>query len=64
MTGIGKEEIRALGKAAGMEINEPELTAVECNLNAILDAMGDIDTPSLRGQEPLPIVMPREGRDG
>lgn len=60
MSSLDKEEIYALGKAAGLEICEPELTEVYYNLNAILQAMKDIDVPDLNIQEPLPIIIPQE----
>ena len=47
-------------KAAGLEIGEPELTEVYYNLNAILQAMEDIDVPELSAQEPLPIIIPQD----
>ena len=50
--------------AVGIEIGEPELTEIIYNLNAILEAMGDIDIPGLNDQEPLPIIMPSDSRDG
>ena len=60
MSSLGKEEVYALGKAAGLEICEPELTEVYYNLNAILQAMKDIDIPDLNIQEPLPIITPQD----
>ena len=60
MSSLDKEEIRALGKAAGLEICDPELTEVYYNLNAILQAMEDIDVPGLNEQEPLPIIIPQD----
>lgn len=60
MSSLSKEEIRALGKAAGLEICEPELTEVYYNLNAILKAMEDIDIPDLNTHEPLPIIIPQD----
>ena len=60
MSSLGKEEIYALGKAAGLEICEPELTEVYYNLNAILQAMEDIDVPELNTEEPLPIIIPQD----
>ena len=47
MSSLGKEEIHALGKVAGLEICEPELTEVCYNLNAILKVMDDVDIPDL-----------------
>ena len=60
MSSLGKEEIYALGKAADLEIYEPELTEVYYNLNAILKAMEDIDVPDMNTQEPLPIIIPQD----
>ena len=60
MSGLGKSEIRALGKTVGLEIGEPELTEVYYNLNAILQAMEDIDVPELNTEEPLPIIIPQD----
>ena len=64
MSSLGKSEILALGKAAGLEIGEPELTEVFYNLNAILKAMNDVDIADLNDQEPLPIIIPSEALDG
>ncbi|MXY20507.1 MAG: hypothetical protein F4Y49_04130 [Dehalococcoidia bacterium] len=60
MSSLSKEEIHALGKVAGLEICEPELTEVYYNLNAIMKAMKDIDVPDLNTQEPLPIIIPQD----
>lgn len=60
MSSLRKEDIYSLGKAAGLDICEPELTEVYYNLNAILQAMEDIDFPDLNTQEPLPIIIPQD----
>lgn len=41
-----------------LEIQEPELTHVAYSLNAILEAMDNIDIPCLNAVEPLPIILP------
>ena len=58
MANLTNEEIRAMGKAVNLEIQEPELTQVRHSLNAILDAMDAIDVPGLNAQEPLPVILP------
>ena len=58
MADLTKEEIRALGHAVGLEIEEPELTEVMYSLNAILEALDEINPPGLENVEPLPIILP------
>lgn len=58
MADLKKDEIRALGHAVGLEIEEPELTEVMYSLNAILEAMDEINPPGLEDVEPLPIILP------
>ena len=59
MSELSNEEIRALGHAVGLDIREPELTEVAYSLNAILEAMEEIDVPGMNDVEPLPIILPR-----
>lgn len=63
MAKLSNEDIRALGRAVDLEIQEPELTQVAYSLNAILEAMDNIDIPGLNNVEPLPIILP-EGSVG
>ena len=58
MADLTKEEIRALGHAVGLEIEEPELTEVMYSLNAILEALDELNPPGLDDVEPLPIIIP------
>ena len=60
MADLTKEEVTALGHAVGLEIEEPELTEVMYSLNAILEALDQINPPGLDDVEPLPIIMPHE----
>ena len=58
MADLTKDEIRALGHAVGLEIEDPELTEVMYSLNAILEALDGINPPGLDDVEPLPIILP------
>ena len=58
MPDLTNDEIRALGHAVGLEIVEPELTEVAHSLNALLEALDDINPPGLDEVEPLPIILP------
>jgi len=58
MTDLTKEEVRALGHAVGLEIQDPELTEVTYSLNAILEALEGINPAGLENIEPLPIIPP------
>ena len=58
MADLTNEEIHALGRSVGLDIQEPELTQVGYGLNAILEAMSSIDVPGVNGIEPLPLIIP------
>ncbi len=58
MTDLSNSEVRALARAVGLEIDERDLTEVSYHLNALLEAMDDIQEPGLQKVEPLPIVVP------
>ena len=55
---LTKDDIRAMGKAVGLEINDPELTEVMYSLNALLESLDAINPPGLNDVEPLPIILP------
>ncbi len=52
-------EVKALGRAVGLDIQEPELTEVAHSLNAILEMMDEIDLPGVHAVEPLPLILPQ-----
>jgi Asp-tRNA(Asn)/Glu-tRNA(Gln) amidotransferase C subunit len=52
-------EIQALGRAVGLDIQEPELTEVAYSLNAILEMMDEIEVPGVNAVEPLPLILPQ-----
>ena len=58
MAELSNEDIKSLGRAVDLDIQEPELTQVAYSLNAILQAMDKIDIPGLNRVEPLPIILP------
>ena len=58
MDDLSKEDIRALGRSVGLEIEEPELTEVMYNYNALREALDEINPPGLDEVEPLPIIVP------
>ncbi len=58
MADLSKEDIQALGRAVGLDIQEPELTEVMYSLNALLESLDAINPPGLDEVEPLPIILP------
>lgn len=58
MADLNDAELNALAKAAGIEIPPELLTEVGYSLNALLDALDQIDVPDLDRVEPLPIILP------
>ena len=58
MADLNKDEIRAMGHAVGLEIEDPELTEVTYSLNTLLESLDAINPPGLNDVEPLPIILP------
>jgi hypothetical protein len=58
MQELTTEEVRGLGHAVGLEIQDPELTEVTYTLNALLEDLDHIHPPRLETVEPLPILLP------
>jgi hypothetical protein len=58
MADLNKDEIRAMGKAVGLDIKDPELTEVMYSLNALLESLDAINPEGLNDVEPLPIILP------
>ena len=55
---LSNEDIKALARAAGLMIHDPELTEVGFSLNAMLEAMDAIDPPDINAVEPLAVILP------
>jgi hypothetical protein len=60
MADLSKEDVKSLGRAVGLEIEEPLLTEVTYNLNALGDLLEEASPPGLDQVEPLPIIPPHE----
>ena len=60
MTDLSKDEVKSLGRAVGLDIDEPLLTEVTYNLNALRELLDGVNPPGLDQLEPLPIVPPHE----
>ena len=58
MPDLTKEEVRAMGHAVGLEIEDPDLAEVTISLNALLESLDAINPPGLDSVEPLPIILP------
>ena len=60
MTDLSKDEVKSLGRAVGLDIDEPLLTEVTYNLNALRELLDSVNPPGLNQLEPLPIIPPHE----
>lgn len=60
MTDLSKDDVKSMGKAVGLDIQDTDLSEVTEVLNAIIEAIDDIDVPGLESVEPLPIILPKE----
>jgi hypothetical protein len=60
MADLSKDEVKSLGRAVGIDIDEPLLTEVTYNLNALRELLDSVNPPGLDQLEPLPIVPPHE----
>jgi hypothetical protein len=58
MAELSQDDVDALGRAAGLAIQEAELTEVTYSLNALLQALDALNPPELDRVEPLPILLP------
>ena len=57
MAPLSNEQVRALGYAFNLNIEEPDLTEVAHSINAILDSMAAINLPETNLVEPIPILL-------
>jgi hypothetical protein len=60
MADLSKADIKSLGQAVGLELEEPLLTEVTYNLNALRELIDDVHPSELDQVEPLPIIPPHE----
>ena len=57
---LSNDQVKALGVAVGLDIQEPELTEVTHGLNAIIESIAEINLDEINAVEPLPILLPAE----
>jgi hypothetical protein len=60
MADLSNAEVRSLARAMDLEIEEPLLTEVAYNLNALRELIDEVNPPGLDQVEPLPIIAPNE----
>jgi hypothetical protein len=60
MADLTTDDVKSLGRAVGIELEEPFLTDVTHNLNALKALLEDANPPGLEDVEPLPIILPPE----
>lgn len=60
MADLSTTDIKSLGRAVGLELEEPLLTEVTYNLNALRELLDDVHPSALDQVEPLPIIPPHE----
>ena len=60
MADLTEEQIKALGVAAGVDIPEKDLAEVSYSLNALLEALDEIQVPGLEDVEPLSVRPPKD----
>ncbi|MDA0770692.1 MAG: hypothetical protein BZY79_01010 [SAR202 cluster bacterium Casp-Chloro-G4] len=58
MSQLSNDDIQAMGRAVNLDIQEPDLSQVAYSLNAMLEAMDEVDLPGLNNVEPIPIILP------
>ena len=58
MADLSPEDVKALGAAVDIHMEEPLLTEVTHNINAIRDLIEEVDLPELVRVEPLPVIPP------
>ena len=58
MATLSNEQVRALGYAVNLNIEEPDLTEVTHSINAILDSIDAINLPEANLVEPISIHLP------
>jgi hypothetical protein len=60
MADLSTAEVGSLARAVGLEVEEPLLTEVTYNLNALRELIDGVNPAGLDQVEPLPIIPPHE----
>ncbi len=61
MADLSVEEVKAIAKAVGVQIEEPHLSEVMHSLNALKEVLDPLSPPGLEQVEPLPVIYPSGG---
>ena len=57
MSELNEDEIRALAKSFIVDIKDSDITDVAYSLNAMLEAIEQINPEGINSVEPLPIIL-------
>ena len=60
MSELNEDEIRALAKAVNIEIQDSDVTDISYSLNAMLEAIDNINPEGINAVEPLSIILQKE----
>ena len=60
MADLTQIDVKSLGLAVGLELEEPLLTEVTYNFNALRELLDNVNPPGLDQVEPSPIITPHE----
>ena len=58
MADLSPDDVKCLGLAVGIDMQEPLLTEVTHNINALREIIEGVDLPELVSVEPLPVIPP------
>ena len=58
---LNEDEIKALAKSVNLDIKNSDITDVAHSLNAMLEAIGQINPEGINSVEPLPIILDKRG---
>ena len=57
MSELNEDDIRALAKSVSLDIKDSDITDVAYSLNAMLEAIEQINPEGINSVEPLPIIL-------
>jgi hypothetical protein len=60
MADLSEDDVRTLGRAVGIEIQDSQLKEVGYYINALRDLMDEIEPEGLDAVEALPVIPPHE----
>ena len=61
MSELNEDEIRTLAKSVSLDIKDSDITDVAHRLNAMLEAIDQINSEGINSVEPLPIILDERG---